>query len=144
MKSNTKEIYFIRPGVDLIKIGCTAQIIVIALPICAPHLRPTFEKLFTGVSKCLAQDAKDRRKGKQFMKFMKLTPDWKFCFAAKKCNATICCSQSHLDSVWKYSFNDRVKQVILQFFSLFKVKRDRGTCGTFKAYILTYLQVLHS
>ena len=38
------------PGVDFIKVGCKAQIIEIAPSICALRLRPTFEKLFTGVN----------------------------------------------------------------------------------------------
>ena len=36
-------------GVDYIKVGRTVQNIVIALSIYALSLRPTFEKLFTGV-----------------------------------------------------------------------------------------------
>ena len=47
-------------GVDFIKVGCTAQIIEIALSICTLHLRPTFEKLFFW-RKCAAQGLKDQR-----------------------------------------------------------------------------------
>ena len=36
-------------GVDFIKVGHTAQNIEIALSICALHLRPAFEKLFSSV-----------------------------------------------------------------------------------------------
>ena len=36
-------------GVDFIKVGHTAQIIKIALSICALRQLPTFEMLFTGV-----------------------------------------------------------------------------------------------
>ena len=36
--------------VDFLKVGSMAQIIEIALSICALLLRPTFEKLFTGVN----------------------------------------------------------------------------------------------
>ena len=39
-----------KSGVDCIKVGRTAQIIEIALSICAHRLPPTFEKLFTGVN----------------------------------------------------------------------------------------------
>ena len=38
-----------RPGVDFIKVKLMAQIIEIALSIYALRLRPTFERLFTGV-----------------------------------------------------------------------------------------------
>ena len=37
------------PGVNFIKLGCNAQIIKLALSICALPLRPTFEKLFCGI-----------------------------------------------------------------------------------------------
>ena len=47
MKSNKNEIYFTRPGVDFIKVGCMLQIIEIRLH---PTPMPNFLKFFTVVN----------------------------------------------------------------------------------------------
>ena len=74
MKSNKNEIYFLRPGVDFKKVGCTAQIIEMRLH---PTHMPNFLKVFYSC-KYLAQEAKDQRRAQNSLWNWPLTENFIF------------------------------------------------------------------